>query len=716
MAGKIVFARRINFILFFSLLTLLAWVGRLFWVQVVWGGELRQQAEEFRTRQLVLNPARGNIYDRHHNELVTSIPAFSVYARPKTIREPAELAREIAPVLGMKENEVYQKLNVDRPYVWLKHQVDPETANLIRSLNIEGIGLVEGSKRAYKQGSIAAHLLGFVGDDHQGIAGLEKSYDRELRGSPGYLLVESDAAGQPVPQNFRRVSPSAPGNNLVLTIDQTVQYFVEKELDEIMADHQPARANIIVMDPNTGEILAMGSRPSFDPERWQEVEQEVWDKNTATLYNYEPGSTLKMFVAAAALEEKIVRPQDVFYDPGYIVVNGRKIYCWDKKGHREQTFVQAVENSCNPVFIQIGLKLGKERLYKYLNGFGFGAPTGIDLPGEETGILRPLERATDLDLAAMSIGQSISVTPIQLLNAVCAVANGGSLMKPYVVKTIVDNEGKVTRKREPEVIRRVISKESALELSQMLEKVVLEGTGKKAQVPGYRIAGKTGTAQIPGPGGYLEGKYVASFAGFAPLDNPRIAVLVVVVDPKGKEYHGGEVAAPAFQNVIRKTLGYLGIPEEEGLHQKEREVNPPPSLAEMTPVPDVTGFPVADARWLLESRGLVPRPSAEEGIVQEQNPAGGSQVSRGSAVVLRVTPLRSENVTPEYLTMPDLSGLSVKRAGEVCEALGLRPQIRGGGLVVKQEPPPGTKVKRGTVVTLEFADKYVGAGESSSGP
>ena len=705
MAQKPAFNGRITFILIFCLLLLLTWMGRLFWVQIVWGAELRQQAVEFRTRPLVLHPDRGNIYDRNQNELVASVPAFSIYAWPEKIKDAAELARKIAPILEMKPEQITQKISTNRSFVWLKHKLSPEAAEILKGFALDGIGLVEGSARAYKQGSIAAHLLGFVGNDNQGITGLEKSYDRELRGSPGYLFMESDAAGQPVPQSSLLVSPSSSGNNLVLTVDQTIQYFTERELDKIVTDYQPARASIIVMDPQTGGILAMGSRPLFDPEHWEQVEQEVWERNTATLYNYEPGSTFKMFIAAAALEEKIVRATDWFYDPGYIVVNGQKIYCWDRKGHQEQTFVQAVENSCNPAFIQIGLKLGKERLYKYIQGFGFGAPTGVDLPGEEAGIILPVDKVGNLDIATMCIGQSISVTPLQLLNAVCAIANGGNLMKPHLVKAILDNEGKVISQTEPQIVRRVISRDTAAGLSRMLEKVILEGTGKRAHVEGYRIAGKTGTAQIPVSGGYAEDKYVASFAGFAPVDDPRIAVLVLLAEPKGKEYHGGEVAAPVFQNLLRDTLGYLGVPVEEAQRQKARDLNLPVPARSMAATPNVIGFPVADAHWLLENRGLIPWYSEKEGIVQEQKPSAGSLVARGSTVTLKLKSLPPAQNNYEYLVLPDVTGLSVKRAGEICEALGFTAFIKGSGLVGEQEPQPGTKVKRGTVVTLKLKEQ-----------
>jgi stage V sporulation protein D (sporulation-specific penicillin-binding protein) len=678
---------------------------RLFWIQIVWGGELRRQAEEFRTQNVVLQPHRGNIYDCHRNEMVTSIPAFSVYVPPAKTKELRALADRIAPLLEMEPASVYRKISTEKSFVWVKHKVDLETAERLKKLDLEGVGLIEGSKREYKQGNMAAHVLGFVGDDSQGLTGLERNYDSELRGIPGWLAVESDATGQPVPQAVKRVYPSRPGHSLILTIDQTIQYFVERELDRLMSTYQPAQATILVMEPETGEVLAMGSRPTFDPERWNTVSQKVWEGNTATLYNYEPGSTLKMFVAAAALEEGAVKESDGFYDPGFIKVNGRRINCWKREGHGHQTFAQAVENSCNVVFMQVGRKLGKERLYKYLRGFGFGSPTGIDLPGEETGVLKPQEKTIDLDLATMCIGQSIAVTPVQLLTAVCAIANGGRLMKPHLVEAVLDDAGRVSRQVKPQVVRQPISSDTARRLSSMLEKVVLEGTGKSAQVEGYRIAGKTGTAQVPGPGGYVEGKYVASFAGFAPLDDPRVAVLVVMAEPKGGKYHGGEIASPAFQTIMRDTLVYLGIPEQEGLHQAERLSGsslawgtiPRPQVF----VPDVVGFPLTEARWLMGKHGLVARASGDQGVVREQYPSGGSRTSRGSSVTLKINPLDPAK-PPEYLVVPDLTGLTLKKTGVLLEALGLKLEAKGSGLAVKQQPAAGIKVQPGSIVKVEF--------------
>jgi len=699
---KSISVKRIFIVLGISLFVFSLWIGRLFWLQIVYGKELRQQAAEYRTKTLMLNPLRGKIYDRNNNKLVANTPSFSVYAQPDRIKEREKFAQLVAPILNMKVEDVYKKINVDKSFIYLKHKISLETAQAIKKLNRSEIGLVEGSKRTYKQGSMAAHLLGFVGDDNQGIAGLELSYDQELKGSPGYLITEKDAAGDLVPQYSLKMTPSSPGNNLVLTIDQTIQYFVEKELDQIYADYKPDRASIIVMSPQTGEILALGNRPGFSPEDWENVEQTIWERNTATLFNYEPGSTFKIFLSAAALEEKTVRPTDWFYDPGYIMVNKRRINCDERSGHGSISFVQAVENSCNPVFIQVGLKLGKELFYKYIHDFGFGTSTGVDLPGEENGIINAKDKITDLDLACMSIGQSVSVTPLQLVNALCAVANGGNLMKPHLVKAITDSNGKVVKQVEPQVIRRVISSDTSRELTQMLERVVLKGTGKKAHVEGYRVAGKTGTAQIPGPNGYIQGSYVASFAGFAPVEDPRIAMLVVVVDPKGA-YHGGEVAAPSFQKLTSSILAYLGLPEEEDQRTKVKKPEPLAFSRSMITVPNVTGFPAADAGWFLESRGLIPVFSAKQGIVQEQKPGGGSMTALGSTVSLKVIPKAAGNDSSD-LTVPDFTGLSLKRAGEICETLGLQPRVKGSGLATGQEPPPGTKVKRGFLVFIEFAN------------
>jgi stage V sporulation protein D (sporulation-specific penicillin-binding protein) len=706
----------IAFVLF--ALALFGLVYRLFCVQVVWGPGLKRQAEEYHTQNVTVQPERGSIYDRNHNKLVTNVPAFSVYAQPNRIKKPADISEKIAPLLGLKQELVYEKLkNNKKPFIWLTHNLEYSAAdrlkNLIKDLSkdsqknpdLQWIGLIKSDTRSYPQKSMAAHLLGFVGNDNQGLTGLEKSYDSYLRGKPGTSRIENDASGQPVPQAQTNINPSSPGNNLILTIDQTIQFFVEYELDNLVASYKPARAAIIVMDPATGQILAMGNRPAFNPGNWSKEPVSVWSGNTAELYNYEPGSTLKMFVAAAALEKGIVSPGERFYDPGSIVVNGRRIYCSERNGHGSQSFIEAVGNSCNVVFIQVGQRLGKENLYKYLQEFGFGARTGIDLPGEESGVLRNKKEATNLDLATMCIGQSIAVTPIQLITGACAIANSGKLMKPYLVKALEDDQGKVVKEFRPREIRSVISGATARTLSSMMEKVVLEGTGTKAQVEGYRIAGKTGTAQIPGPKGYEEGKYVASFVGYGPADNPRAAVLVIIDEPKGGQYYGGEVAAPAFQSVMRDTLVYLGVPQEKSADQKSQEELPGQSTGPLYVVtPNVIGFPVDQAIPLIKNRGLVCRASAPQGIISGQNPGGGSNLIKGGLVTLKVTPFDSAN-PPSKITVPDLKRLTFKKAAVLLEELGLKLKAEGSGLALYQSPPAGTGVKTGSVVKVYFSPK-----------
>ncbi|MFA5383239.1 MAG: penicillin-binding transpeptidase domain-containing protein [Eubacteriales bacterium] len=709
-AKKSLATKRLALIFILFAFALFFLIFRLFLVQIVWGSSLKKQAEEFHTRDVTVQPERGSIYDCNHNVLVTNVPAFSVYAQqPKKIKDPEGLSEKIAPILGIKQTLVYEKLCSKEPFVWLTHNLEYSAAerlkNLIKEHKLQEIGLIETGKRSYSQGSMAAHLLGFVGNDNQGLTGLEKSYDSYLKGKPGSSKVENDAWGQPVPQAQTNVSPLSPGANLILTIDQTIQFFVERELDKLIASYKPARAAIIVMDPTTGQILAMGNRPTYDPGNWSKEPQSVWEGNTAVLYNYEPGSTFKMFIAAAALEKGIVSPGERFYDPGSIVVNGSRIYCWKRSGHGSQSFIEAVGNSCNVVLIQVGKRLGKENMYEYLKGFGFGARTGIDLPGEESGVLRDKKKATELDLATMSIGQSIAVTPIQLITGACAIANGGKLMKPYFVKAFEDDQGKVVKEFKPQVVRSTISGETARTLSSMMEEVVLEGTGKRAQVEGYRIAGKTGTAQVPGPHGYEEGKYVASFVGYGPLDNPRAAVLVVIDEPKGGQYHGGEIAAPAFQSVMRDTLVYLGVPQEFSSDWKDQEELPAPDeVPSRIAAPNVVGFPVDDAVRLIKDSGLVCWASAPRGVVSGQKPGGGSNLIKGSLITLNVTPFDLSK-PPDKITVPDLKGLTLKKAAVLLEELGLGIKAGGSGLALYQNPPAGSGVKPGSVVKVYFNPK-----------
>ncbi|KJS16090.1 MAG: stage V sporulation protein D [Peptococcaceae bacterium BRH_c4b] len=689
-----------------SVLLFVILLGRLSWLQLVKGEELSQMASGIRVKDEVLKPVRGTIYDRNRNELVTSVPVNSVIADPSIIGDPAKEAARIAPLLDMKTGEIMKKLTSKGQYVLLKNNVDADTTDSLKKLGINGLFFEEKSRRSFRQPGMAAHMLGFVGLDNEGLNGLEKSFDKELRGVTGTLLIETDAQGRQLPQTVSRRIPPVPGSDLVLTMDQSIQFFVERELDRVVQENSPSRAVIMVADPKTGEILAMGTRPTFDPENWNKYPQSIWDKNPATLYNYEPGSTFKIITAAAALEEGVVKETDRFYDPGYIQVKGGKIYCWDRSGHGAESFAEGVANSCNPVYIQVGLKIGREKLYRYINGFGFGQSTGIDLPWEEKGVVKTKEKVTELDLATISIGQSVSVTPVQMLRALCAVANGGRLMQLHLVKSVNSSDGKVVKYFEPESDRQVISEATSRQLSKLLQKVVLEGTGKSAFVEGYRVAGKTGTAQVPEHGGYAQGRYVASFAGFAPADDPRIAVLVMVAEPKGGKYYGSEVAAPAFQAVARDTLRYLRVPEDPALpvpkdYIKETNPAPVPVASTKRVVPNVVGFPLDDALQALKTAGFYGRLEGKQGSVSEQKPPGGTILDRGGTVLIKVSPASTTGLK-DQVVVPDLRGMTVKKAGMLLEEVGLNLNPYGSGLAARQSPAPGTKLSRNSTVIVEF--------------
>lgn len=691
--------KRITYLFLAAGVLFLALVLRLGWLQLVEGDHLRQKALEARMRDVPVEAKRGTIFDRNGQELVSSVSVDSAYAFPPQIDDKEAAAEQIAWALDMDKEVVYQKLTQDVGFVWLKRRIDYEASQRLKSLKINGVELVEESQRFYRQDNLAAHVLGFVGDDNQGLTGLESVFDKELKGVSGRIVIEKDAAGNNIPEALHQLIPSEPGNNLVLTLDQTIQFFVERELDKIVEQYRPKLAVIIVMDPKTGEILAMGNRPTYSPSEWQKYPQEVWDHNPAIWYNYEPGSTFKIITAAAALEEGTVSPSAQFYDRGYIKVADCTINCWYDGGHGAQTFKEVVQNSCNPGFIEVGLELGKERFYKYIRAFGLMDTTSISLPGEELGIQIPENEATNLNIATMSIGQSIAVTPIQLITAVSAVANEGVLLKPTLVKAITDADGNVLKEFGPEPVRQVISKTTAKTLMELLTNVVVKGSGRNAFVDGYGSAGKTGTAQVVGMGGYAAGKYVASFMGFAPADDPQIAALVMVAEPQGGNYYGSQVAAPVFKAIALDTLRYLKVPERPELEAPQAPFSYTEPRHDLT-VPNVVNYPLEDAQRVLINSGLAVVVQGDGNIVYQQVPSGGAVVRNGTTIILNLEP--PETVSSEQVTVPDLKGLTMKEAGSILEKLGLHLNPTGSGIAVGQKEVPGTIVPRGTTITVDF--------------
>ncbi|MCG8401104.1 MAG: stage V sporulation protein D [Firmicutes bacterium] len=696
--------KRLTIIFILSSLFFVFLMGRLAWVQFVHGSELQEKALEVRMRDIPLEPRRGSILDRNGKELVISISVDSVYATPLQVEDEnaRATADKLAPLLGMDADKLHKRLIKKSSFEWLKRKVDHNTAEQIRALNLPGIELVEESRRHYLDPGLAPHLLGFAGIDNQGLTGIERSYDKELGGRPGRIVIEHDAAGRKIPEAKHYYIPAQPGHDLVLTLDETVQYFVERELDNVVAQYNPKFALAIAMDPETGGILAMANRPSFNPNNWSREPKSVWDKNPAIWYNYEPGSTFKVVTAAAALEEDTVKPDDSFFDPGYIKVADRNIRCWKDGGHGSQSFVEVVKNSCNPGFIQVGLETGVPRFYKYVEAFGFGSRTGINLPGEERGIVIPVDRpVTNLNLATMSIGQSIAVTPIQLLSAVAAVANDGVLMKPQLVREI-RADGKTVARMQPEKVRQVISANTARQLRGLLENVVADGTGRNAFVEGYRVGGKTGTAQVVGEsGGYVSGRYVASFVGFAPVEDPKMALLVVIAEPQGGVYYGGVVAAPVFQAMARDILRYLRLPETPGLKKPRKPYEAEEPRVEVD-VPDVVNYTAEEAGRILESAGLRYQTRGEGGLVREQTPGPGARVNQGTTVILDLKETVSRSGGTVAVTVPNMRGMTIKEAGHVLENMGLRIVPEGSGVAVRQSYSPGAAVKRGAPVKVVF--------------
>lgn len=675
---------------------------RLFWLQFVQGAELSARAMENRMRDIPVEAKRGIIYDRNGRELAISISASSVCAYPAEVKagkKQQETAIMLAQILGMKEEDIYKKITANTSFEWIKRQIEPDQAQKIRDLNLNGIGLTEESRREYPKGSLAAHILGIAGIDNTGLEGIDFYYNEQVGGTKGRIIVEKDAKNQEIPEATHQYIAPVEGTNLKLTIDETIQFITERELEKVFQERKAKRAAAIVMDPSTGEILAMASRPTFDPNQFSQFPASN-RRNYAINDSYEPGSTMKIITSAMAMEEHVVDSNSRFYCPGSVKVGKDTITCANSKAHGSQTFAQIVENSCNVGFVQVGLDIGVERYYKYINAFGFGEPTGIDLPGEAKGIIVKKETAatSPIYIATMAMGQANAVTPIQLITAVSAVANGGKMMKPHLLKEIVDNDGKTIKKVEPELVRAIISPQTAAELCVILEGEVTQGTGLNAKIDGYSTAGKTGTAQKAAQGGgYMRNEYVASFIGFAPADKPRLVCLVVVDAPQGYPYFGGWVAAPTFSLIMRDSLRYLKEPlnnsgiEDKSLVQEDKVV-----------VPDVINLPMNEAVSLMNSRGLNTKLSGNGQLVWQQNPRPGTRLARGAQVVIYMSPHDKGGQAGGQVTVPDLQGKSMKEVARILSELGLHLVPEGSGLACQQNPLPGKVVSTGSTITVQF--------------
>lgn len=533
---------------------------RLVQLQVVRGSRLQSIAQRQRLATIVLDPHRGRLLDRRGRPLAINVEATSIYAVPSAITDRAAFAARIAPVLGLREADVLRRLQGGRHFVWLARKIPPEAHARIKALAFgDQIGFRIEDRRAYPSGVLAAHLLGFVGIDNQGLAGVELTYEQTLRGKAGEAVAAHDGIGRILVDTQRTVEAPVDGADLLLTIDQVIQYIAERELDLAMKRTRARRGSVIVMDTRTGEILALAARPVFDPNAGAAASPELWMNRTVSEV-YEPGSTFKVFLTAAALDSGLVRPGERFFCDGALKVGSHVIRDGTEKKHGWQTVSDVVRNSCNIGAAQVASRLGKTTFYRYIRAFGFGTPSRIDLPGEVAGLVRPPSGWLGPGLATISFGQGISVTPLQLLTAATALANNGVVVRPYVVRGVRDQQSRMTGVAGGQPGRRAVRPEVAHAVLRMMTSAVDDGTGALARIDGYPVAGKTGTAQKPAAGGgYDPGRYVASFLGLVPADHPRLAVLVVLDEPMGP-YHGGEIAAPVFREVAAQTLWYLRIP------------------------------------------------------------------------------------------------------------------------------------------------------------
>lgn len=662
---------------------------RLFFIQVVKGEEYQKMALPQWTLDVSLSGKRGYIFDRNGKVLAENASVSKISVIPKEIPDSKRqvVAETLASILGLDRQKVLERIsNKNLQEVLIAKQVDEEKAKAILRLNIDGVIVSEDMKRFYPEGTLACHVLGFTGIDNQGLDGIELVFDNFLRGIPGKSTTPMDAIGRKIDTGEEEYFEPLPGYNVVLTIDETIQHFAEKALNQAMVHSKPSKGAVaIVMDPKTGEILALANRPNFDPNDPFEGPEEEWYRrwrNKAISDSYEPGSVFKTITASAALEEKVVSLHEQFYCPGYTTVAGHRINCWAT--HGSEDFVKGVQNSCNVVFVTVGQRLGVEKLYKYIRDFGFGKTTGILLPGEAPGLVLSEERVGPVELATNSFGQGIAVTPLQMITAVAAIANGGKLMQPQIVKAIVDSKGKVVKEFKPKIVRRVISKETSATMREILKSVVAEGTGKAGYIEGFDVAGETGTTEKDMPG-----KYVASFVGFAPADDPKVIVLVVIDEPNNPETHfGSQLAAPVVKSILDDTLKYLEV--------QPRGVKKPETVM----VPDVRNMKLYEAERIILENKLDFILQGNGDTVFDQVPKPGALVNENTKIILYLN-----GVSTEEVVVPDLKGKSVKEATEILNSLGLRIKIKGTGFAVDQSPKEGTLVKRGEVVEVEFRPK-----------
>jgi cell division protein FtsI (penicillin-binding protein 3) len=666
--------------------------GRLTYLQLIHHSEYMSRAMRQQRRTIEIDPKRGTIYDRNMRPLAMSVPVQSAFAIPSEIKDTAMAARLLSGVLRVPPDSLREKLESGSTFVWVKRKMAQEEEEAVRSLNLKGIYFQEENKRYYPKLDMAAHVLGFVDVDEHGLGGIEYEYDNLIRGKGEKIVVMADARQQKFDGSEARQDP---GESVVLTLDEKIQYIAERELAAVIQKvHAPA-GSVIVQDPNTGAILALANWPKYNPNSATSVPTEArMDRAISAIY--EPGSTFKLVTLAAAFDQNLIRPEEVFNcENGSIVVAGHRIH--DHKKYGELTVAEILANSSDVGAIKIALKLGPPRFNEYIHSFGFGSPTGVDLPGESRGLVQRLEHWGSFSIGSISMGQEVGVTPLQMINAVSSVANGGLLYKPRVVEEMRrgDHVLPLEGPSAPAEARRVIRPETAATMRRLMEGVILNGTGKSARLDGWTAGGKTGTAQKidPANGRYSRTKVIASFIGFAPINNPAVTILVSIDSPEGWPHDGATVSAPVFKRIAEQVLPYLDVPRDVPLnprlvqtaYRQNRE-------SDAVAMEDDTPMDFSAPAEMTEQAAKAP----DAAPIQPQPQAPNVTVTMDEGGDIAV---------------PDFKGKTMREVADTCMRLGLNPVLVGSSLAIQQVPAAGSKVRRGARIRVEFGTPPVHAGK-----
>lgn len=725
------FRLRVTIVFFSVVVSILVW--RLLWVQIIDFRNYSSKASYQQYRDVEVLPKRGNIYDRNGKELAVSISSYDVYVEfiyAKTYDKKAKqekkwgdkewesFAHNVGGILGEDSNKILEKVkqNQDKSRFILTKKIDYAQKMELEKLHYKALFYEENTRRLYPYGKFASYILGHTSKDNVGLGGIEAYFNKELSGIPGRKIVLTDAKARELEDHSIQYHEPVNGYHVISTIDEVIQHYVEKAMEQSYIENNSQRSMAIVIDPKTGDILAMAAKPDYNPEtpnelyyyRFREAmskaktnEEQVevlnsmW-RNPMVSDLYEPGSVFKVVTASAGIEEGVVAPNSTFVDRGYVEVAGKKLSNWSKIPFGTIDFRKAVGQSVNTVFVEVAKRLETEKFLEYVYAFGFGKKTGISLPGEAEGIIYSLDKLGPVQRATMSFGQSISVTPIQMVMAVSAVANNGELMKPRLVREVISDNGEIIQRFEPEVVRRTTSKTTNDTMLDLLENVVKREGGKKAAIFGYRVAGKSGTAQKVVNGKYPKGYYISSFVGIAPVEDPKVVVLVITDEPRGQRgFYGGGNSAPFVGMILQDTLRYMGVTPNAIVSNNTN--------IEKVDIPEVRNMTFKEARVLLNASSLKYTTDVDsvkdDTLVVDMFPKPGEVVPIGSSIVLYF-----EGKKMDEVLMPNLIGKTVSESQKIVNSLGLRFNFSGNGKAIKQFPEPNKLVKKGSMVNIKFED------------